>query len=236
MTRSAPSAVKLASLALGVAMATLAVAAPQATPPASPPPPANPAPPAEKPATPPAEQKPADATPPATAPAPSGGETAPKAPDQPAAEPAAKPPIAGTMWDQLYKDLDGKEVDLAEFAGKPMVIELWATWCGPCRRQREIMHQLSEEFPEIVFVAASTDQGGGNTVKIFLAQQKSPKTSRVVELLATQALQSRLNKLNNSTSIPKVAYVNKKGQLVDVSVGTQNPTFMKTMLKNMTKK
>lgn len=233
MTRTVSSVARLASLVVGVASATLVVAAPQSTTPAAPPA----SPPAAKPA-----DRPPETAPPAAPSQPEAKPTAPPATEapKPAAPPASENPpavaIAGTMWDQLYKDLDGKDVDLAQFAGKPMVIELWATWCGPCRRQREIMHQLSEEFPDIAFIAASTDQGGGNTVKIFLAEKKSPKTSRVVELLATPALQARLNKLNNGVNIPKVAYVNKKGQLIDVSIGVQNPAFMKTMLKNMTKK
>lgn len=159
------------------------------------------------------------------------GKEAGKAPQPP----VEKPNVIGTMWDRLYVDLDGNHVDLGDVAGKPMVIELWATWCGPCIRQRAHMHELSAEFPDVVFVAASVDQGGANAVRIFLAQNKSPKTSRVKELLATPELRAKLDRINNSKSIPKVAYVNRKGQLTDVSLGTQKPDFMKAMLRNLSK-
>lgn len=151
--------------------------------------------------------------------------------------PAPKPDIAGTMWGGLYKDLNGKDVDLGDVAGKPMVIELWATWCGPCRKQREHMHALSQEYPDVAFVAASVDQGGGGAVRIYIAEKEKgvSKTTKVIDVLATPELQARFDKFNASRSIPKVGYVNRKGELVDVSLGTQKPDFMKAMLKNLTK-
>jgi thiol-disulfide isomerase/thioredoxin len=158
---------------------------------------------------------------------------APQAPQTP----APKPDIAGTMWGGLYKDLNGKAVDLGDVAGKPMVIELWATWCGPCRKQREHMHALSQEYPDVAFVAASVDQGGGGAVRIYIAEKEKgvSKTTKVIDVLATPELQAKFDKFNASRSIPKVGYVNRKGELIEVALGTQKPDFMKAMLKNLTK-
>jgi thiol-disulfide isomerase/thioredoxin len=159
-------------------------------------------------------------------------------PAAPAADtPAAKPDLAGTMWGGLYKDLNGKAIDLGDIAGKPMVIELWATWCGPCRKQREHMHAMSQEYPDVAFVAASVDQGGGGAVRIYIAEKEKgvSKTSKVIDVLATPELQARFDKFNPSPSIPKVGYVNRKGELIEVALGTQKPEFMKAMLKNLTK-
>ena len=37
--------------------------------------------------------------------------------------------------------LEGREVDLRSFAGRPMMVNLWATWCGPCRRELPVLQQ-----------------------------------------------------------------------------------------------
>ena len=57
-------------------------------------------------------------------------------------------------------DIDGKEWTLVDFRGKYVYIDLWATWCGPCRREVPHLKQLEEKFTdaEIVFVGLSVDK------------------------------------------------------------------------------
>ena len=44
------------------------------------------------------------------------------------------------------QDLNGKQVSLAEFRGKPVVINFWATWCGPCRMEIPHLDYLSKKY------------------------------------------------------------------------------------------
>jgi cytochrome c biogenesis protein CcmG/thiol:disulfide interchange protein DsbE len=46
----------------------------------------------------------------------------------------------------VLEDMNGGKVDLASFAGKPVVINLWATWCGPCKLETPQLVSLSEKF------------------------------------------------------------------------------------------
>ena len=57
-------------------------------------------------------------------------------------------------------DVDGKEYTLADFRGKYVYIDMWATWCGPCKREMPYLKALEEEFKdaEIVFVGLSVDK------------------------------------------------------------------------------
>jgi thiol-disulfide isomerase/thioredoxin len=157
---------------------------------------------------------------------------------RPAAVTEATPPAAvpsGPMHGAIFVGLDGKPMAVPDAAGKPMVIEIWATWCGPCRKQRELVHALSKEFGDrVAFVAASVDQAGPSAVRIYAAEHASPG-SRVLDVMAGPAFLSAANRLAPQPSIPKIAYVDRKGNLVDVSVGGQSEAFMRAMLGNLLK-
>ena len=59
---------------------------------------------------------------------------------------AGKPNLA-PLWDAQFKDLQGKPVAMASLRGKPLVINFWATWCGPCK----------EEMPDLQRFATGPD-------------------------------------------------------------------------------
>ena len=150
------------------------------------------------------------------------------------AAPAPSTPL-GPMHGAIFTGLDGKPMAIPDAAGKPMVIEIWATWCGPCRAQRELCHALSKEFGDrVTFVAASVDQAGPSAVRIFAAEHPSPG-SRVLDVMAGPAFLAAANRLAPQPSIPKIAYVDRKGNLLDVSVGGQSEPFMRAMLGNLLK-
>lgn len=51
-------------------------------------------------------------------------------------------------------DLDGNEVALSEYKGQTIVLDFWATWCGPCKAEMPALHELEEEYgEEIAFVS-----------------------------------------------------------------------------------
>jgi peroxiredoxin len=59
-------------------------------------------------------------------------------------------------------DLNGKSINTAELGnnGKPVVISFWATWCSPCKRELNAIHELYEEWQEetgLKLIAVSID-------------------------------------------------------------------------------
>ncbi len=57
-------------------------------------------------------------------------------------------------------DLNGRKISLADFSGKAIVIDFWATWCGPCKAELPHFQKLVDSFKEneqVVFLAISTD-------------------------------------------------------------------------------
>lgn len=83
-------------------------------------------------------------------------------------------------------DIEGKEWTLLDFRGKYVYIDMWATWCGPCKQEMPYLKQLEKQFEDasIVFLGLSVDRdkskweemvGSGNLtgVQLYLGTQSS---------------------------------------------------------------
>ena len=68
------------------------------------------------------------------------------------------------------KNLDGKEISLNQFRGKHILVNFWATWCGPCKIEMPSLEALYERFKDrnFVLLAISNDMFGANIVKPFV--------------------------------------------------------------------
>ncbi len=74
------------------------------------------------------------------------------------------PPI-----DVPFADVEGNEVRLSDFAGKVVLLNLWATWCPPCRSEMPSLDRLAGAMagPDFAVVALSTDRGGPARIRKF---------------------------------------------------------------------
>jgi len=70
-----------------------------------------------------------------------------------------------------FVDLAGNTVRLADFAGKVVLVNLWATWCEPCLREMPSLERMQSLLGDkIAVVAVSEDRGGSKAVEPFLAK------------------------------------------------------------------
>ena len=92
-----------------------------------------------------------------------------------------KPWSGGATPPLVLRDLDGKERRLADYRGKVVVLNFWATWCEPCRQEMPSMQRLQDKLAGKPFVILAVDFGEGPPrIREFL--QKLPV--RVTVLLA----------------------------------------------------
>ena len=78
----------------------------------------------------------------------------------------AKPPL-----EAAFRDGEGNRVTLADYAGKVVVLNVWATWCAPCRAEMPALDALAGgmEGPALEVIAVSTDRAGIARVERFFA-------------------------------------------------------------------
>lgn len=153
--------------------------------------------------------------------------TAPETPTT-AATPAA---VATGMFTIPLADLDGNRTTLAAHAGKPMLIEVWATWCGPCKKVRSIIKQHQEELESVAtLVGVSVDQGGASVVKGYLARSPSPGMH---EFMVTPEFRAAIAPLDKQNTVPKLIYVGPDGRIANLSYGVNSATFMTGLLRNL---
>ncbi len=66
--------------------------------------------------------------------------------------------VGDTAHDFTLNDLDGQPVSLADFRGRPVIVNFWATWCAPCRIEMPAFQELYERHQDDGLVILALDQ------------------------------------------------------------------------------
>ncbi len=127
------------------------------------------------------------------------------------------------------RDLDDQPVEFKKYAGKPIFLNIWATWCGPCVAEMPSIARLAANprLKDVAFVCASVDDSP-ETVKRFLADKNWPMT----------ILRSRDRPgIYYTDGIPATFIIAPDGRIVSKQVGSMDwdtPEIV-AMLEKMTK-
>ena len=92
------------------------------------------------------------------------------------APPAAFVPLPAGLRDTQLHTLDGQPLKLSDYADKVVVVNIWATWCGPCRTEMPDLVKLNGEYKAqgLVVIGLATkqnEQGDPEHVKAFVRAQ-----------------------------------------------------------------
>src|SRR6202163_3972765 len=99
-----------------------------------------------------------------------GGRIAPLAPGAVAALTSARTPLL--LPDLAFEDADGKPKKLSDWRGRTVLVNLWATWCVPCRREMPALESLQTKLggPNFEVVAVNIDTRDPEKPKNFLKE------------------------------------------------------------------
>lgn len=139
--------------------------------------------------------------------------------------------IPGTMAaDFTYPDVNGNQVSLSDFKGKVVLVDVWATWCGPCRQQIPYLKRLEEEMhgKGIVFMSVSVDESE-NHGKWKQMVEKEGLTG--VQLFAG-GWGSSITKAYKIKGIPRFMMFDKNGKLISANTPRPSQPELKQMLED----
>ena len=122
-------------------------------------------------------------------------------------------------------DADGKAYTLADFKGKMVLLDFWASWCAPCKAQMPHMKELEKIYhdKDIVFASVSLD----NTKKAWLKGVESEKLTGMV-LHAEGAFKNALPMAYDIQSIPRFILIDANGKLITDDL--PKPQFKKEVM------
>ncbi|MDX2175417.1 MAG: TlpA disulfide reductase family protein [Candidatus Sumerlaeia bacterium] len=122
-------------------------------------------------------------------------------------------------------DLEGNEVALSKYQGKVVLLDVWATWCGPCVKQRPILKQLAEKHGEKLVILPVSVDDDPKTVKAFIEKHGGKAT----ELYYTEQL---IKDIGGANSIPTFVVFDKAGDAKAKMVGGRSLEAWEELLKD----
>jgi thiol-disulfide isomerase/thioredoxin len=132
-----------------------------------------------------------------------------------------------------YPDLQGKQVSLTDFKGKVVLVDVWATWCGPCKQEIPSLKKMEEEMHDknVVFMSVSVDvEKDHQKWKDFVASEKLSG----VQLFASGW--SDIAKFYDIKGIPRFMVFDKQGNIVSTDAPRPSSKELRLLLEEELKK
>ena len=128
--------------------------------------------------------------------------------------------------DLSFEKLDGGTASLARFAGKPTVVNLWATWCGPCAREMPMLRQAQDERADVNFVFLNQGESRAE-VERWLRQQALPLRNVLLDETrrASAAFQQK--------GYPTTLFFTGDGRLAAMRLGELSPATLAEKLRDL---
>lgn len=149
------------------------------------------------------------------------GESGGPPPDYAKALAGAPPPLAG-LHKQANQLLSGGteayDKRIAELRGYPIVVNVWASWCGPCREEFPVLQKLSARYGKEVAFLGVNSEDSDDLASRFLREEPVPYPSY------TDPDKDILDSMGGYGGVPDTAFYDSSGELVYLKQGPYEET------------
>jgi thiol-disulfide isomerase/thioredoxin len=125
--------------------------------------------------------------------------------------------------------VDGKKVSLSDFKGRPVVVNFWATWCGPCKVEMPWFEEFRKKYAadgfEVLGVTDDADVG-----KDVIAKSAAKVGATYPILLGNDAV---AKDYGDPEVLPMSFYVDKTGKITDVTAGLGSKDELEAKVKDV---
>ncbi len=128
------------------------------------------------------------------------------------------------------KDLKGKKVKLSDFKGRAVVLNFWATWCGPCKLEIPDLNSLAASYRKkgVVIIGIALDDKGAEVVKPFVEKNKISYPILIGNGEVVEAY-------GGFSAIPTTFFIDKQGVVRNFLTGMQPKAGFEREIKNLLK-
>jgi thiol-disulfide isomerase/thioredoxin len=134
----------------------------------------------------------------------------------------------GIAPDFTLQSLDGKTVRLSDFRGKPVVLNFWATWCGPCKIEMPWFVDLQKQYGPagLQFLGVAMDDASTKDIAEFAASMK-------VNYPILIGKESVGDAYGGVQFLPETFYIDRNGKVVDKAFGLKGRGEIEDAIKKI---
>jgi len=135
--------------------------------------------------------------------------------------------------DFTLKNLTGEDVSLSDYAGKPVVLNFWASWCPPCKEEMPNFNELSNQYGktgDVIFLMVNITDGGRETIETATAYLSDNK----YDMNVIFDIEGKASTLYNVSSIPSTFFIDSQGYINNSTIGSLTMNQLEMEVKKLT--
>ncbi len=138
--------------------------------------------------------------------------------------------LAADFMAASFNDLAGKPQAIKQWQGKPLVVNYWATWCGPCRQEMPELVELQKKYQgKVQFIGIAVDDVA--PVSVFIKQYKVQFPTLIG---GNKAMEMMRSEGNLQGGLPFTVIYDAKGKKVVTELGRLSKSKLDQQLKALT--